>query len=240
MQLGNWQFSPGIWPTLATILLLPLLLSLGFWQLDRAEQKSLLQQRYLQRGNEKALSDLQTDKDLDTMIWRRVHLSGNFNKEHTFLLDNQILNGQAGYFVYNLFEMENELPALVNRGWIRAKPDRKNLPEIVIPLQKLDISGVIKKVPATGILLAEHTDEELGNGLYRIQQVNLDKLATKYKISLLPYVIRMDAESVEGYARDWREPGSGKEKHLGYAFQWFAMSSALIIIFLVVNLKKKK
>ena len=55
---------------------------------------------------------------------------------------------------------------------------------------------------------------------------------------LLPHIIKLEPESEGGFNRDWREPGSGKEKNLGYAFQWFAMASALLIIFLAVNLKK--
>ena len=36
MRFGNYKFSPGLWPTLATLLLLPLLTGLGIWQLERA------------------------------------------------------------------------------------------------------------------------------------------------------------------------------------------------------------
>ena len=39
MRIASWEFNPSLWPTLATILVLPLFLSLGFWQLDRAEEK---------------------------------------------------------------------------------------------------------------------------------------------------------------------------------------------------------
>src|SRR5690625_517931 len=39
MRLGRYRFQPSLWPSLAVLLLLPLLLGLGFWQLDRAEQK---------------------------------------------------------------------------------------------------------------------------------------------------------------------------------------------------------
>jgi surfeit locus 1 family protein len=87
-------------------------------------------------------------------------------------------------------------------------------------------------------VLAEKTDEDLGNGLYRLQRVDLEKLNAKYELKLLSPIIRLDPDSEGGFVRDWRKPGSGKEKNLGYAFQWFAMASALLIIFLAVNLKK--
>ena len=39
MRIGRFDFSPGLWPTLATLAILPLLLGLGIWQLDRAAWK---------------------------------------------------------------------------------------------------------------------------------------------------------------------------------------------------------
>ena len=31
-------------------------------------------------------------------------------------------------------------------------------------------------------------------------------------------------ERDDGLVRDWPDPGSGVEKHLGYAFQWYALA----------------
>ena len=38
---------------------------------------------------------------------------------------------------------------------------------------------------------------------------------------------------------NWRPAASGPEKHYGYAFQWFAMATALTAIFVVVNLSPR-
>ena len=39
---------------------------------------------------------------------------------------------------------------------------------------------------------------------------------------------------------NWRPAASGPEKHYGYAFQWFAMATALTAIFVVVNLSRSE
>ena len=39
---------------------------------------------------------------------------------------------------------------------------------------------------------------------------------------------------------NWRPAASGPEKHYGYAFQWFAMATALTAIFVVVNLSRNE
>lgn len=177
--------------------------------------------------------------DMGTLLWRRVELSGRFSDATTFLLDNQVFKSRPGYFVYSLFELDNNTKVLVNRGWIKAEASREDIPKLDIPQERLSITGTIKAAPATGMLLAENTEEELAPGLYRLQYINPEKMNSQYRMTLLPYIVRLDAESPAGYAREWRQPGSGKEKHLGYAFQWFAMASALLIIFVAVNLKKR-
>lgn len=239
MQLGNRQFSPGLWPTLATLSILPLLLYLGFWQLDRAQQKTVLYQHYLQRSNELPIKSIEANMDINGVLWRKAILTGSFSDKHTFLLDNQVLNMQPGYYVFSPFEIENGITLLVNRGWIRAGVDRRQIPVLDTPGGRIKLSGVIKSPPFTGWLLAEDTDEELGQGLYRLQHISLQDIGSRYQLTLMPYILRLDEESTAGYERDWQQPGSGREKHLGYAFQWFAMASALLIIFLAVNLEKE-
>lgn len=39
---------------------------------------------------------------------------------------------------------------------------------------------------------------------------------------------------------NWRPAASGPEKHYGYAFQWFAMATALTAVFVVVNLSRNE
>ena len=42
MRIANAEFRPGLWPSLITLVFLVLLLSLGFWQLERAKEKRAL------------------------------------------------------------------------------------------------------------------------------------------------------------------------------------------------------
>ena len=53
LRIGGWRLRPGLWPTVATALLLPVLAGLGLWQLDRAEQKQRLQSEYDRRQSER-------------------------------------------------------------------------------------------------------------------------------------------------------------------------------------------
>jgi len=228
MQIGNRQFSPGLWPTIVTLILLPVLIYLGLWQLDRAEQKSSLLEQKLERSNDEAISTLLPGMESASLLWRKAVLQGGFRQSPIFLLDNQVLKNEVGYFVYATFELNNGNSVLVNRGWIKAGVTRDVIPAIPLPQDIAEITGVIAAAPFSGIVLAENTDEDLGNGLYRLQHIDLKKLNANYGLKLLPHIIRLEPESAGGFTRDWRKPGSGKEKNLGYAFQWFAMALALV------------
>jgi surfeit locus 1 family protein len=121
LQLGGWKFTPGLIPTLAVILLLPLLCSLGVWQLHRAVAKQQLLDQFALRSQQKP-QPLANDE----LIYTPVQVSGRFDSAHLLLLDNRIVNGVAGYDVLVPFlpDQENFSPdgrspaILVNLGWI--------------------------------------------------------------------------------------------------------------------------
>ena len=244
MRIASWEFNPGLWPSLATLLVLPLFLSLGFWQLDRAEQKRTLHHEFESRQAASRV-DLNKEDDLrnnfDQLHWRKVIMEGVFSRDINILLDNQVQGGIAGYFVYTPFELkEQDTWVLVNRGWVPAGASRENPPEIAVEEQALQVIGSVKLPPKTGMLLAENIVEQLGGGIVRVQKLELTGIEEALGLELLPYVVRLSPESTIGFARAWKDPGSGEEKNLGYAFQWFAMATAIFIIYLVLNIKRVK
>jgi surfeit locus 1 family protein len=244
MRIASWEFNPSLWPTLATVLVLPLFLSLGFWQLDRAAQKLVLHHEFEAR---QAMSEIDFNKEDDLrnnfgqLHWRKIVIEGVFSRDVNILLDNQVQGGVAGYFVYTPFKLkEQEVWALVNRGWVPAGASREKPPEIDAGSEVLQIVGSVKSPPKTGILLAENIVERLSEGVVRVQKLELAGIEETINLELLPYVVRMNPESPAGFARSWKAPGSGEEKHLGYAFQWFAMAAAIFVIYMVLNIKRAK
>ncbi|MEE8378841.1 MAG: SURF1 family protein [Gammaproteobacteria bacterium] len=244
MRIASWEFSPSLWPTLATLLVLPLFISLGFWQLDRAEQKRTLHHEFETR---QAASEINLNKEdalrkkFDELQWRKVSIEGAFSRDNNVLLDNQVERGVAGYFIYTPFKLkEQDAWVLVNRGWVPAGTSRDNPPGIVAAGEVLRIFGSVKPPPKTGILLAQNVVERVGGGMVRVQKLELAGIEKALNLELLPYVVRMDPESSAGFTRSWKVPGSGEEKHLGYAFQWFAMATAIFVIYLVLNIKRAK
>ena len=121
------RFRPGIAPTLVVLMLLPLMVGLGFWQLARGHEKQLLVDRYAERRAAEPVSSAQLN-DMADPAFRRVHLRGQLDGEHSVLLDNRMRDGKAGVELLQPFhDQPSGLWLLVNRGWL-PWPDRRIAP----------------------------------------------------------------------------------------------------------------
>lgn len=99
------------------LLLVGAMLGLARWQWNRAQQKQLLHDAALQLRRLPPL-ELSGPVPDDLPRYRHVRLRGRWVSSPLFL-DNQILNGRAGYQVVMLFQPEGDQRALlVQRGWM--------------------------------------------------------------------------------------------------------------------------
>lgn len=244
IRIGSWKFVPGLWPTLATMILLPVFVSLGFWQLDRAQQKDRKHAEFVLRQAQPAL-DLNDHPGLlrqprqEELIGRHARAAGQFDADTQVLLDNQVLRGEAGYFVFTPLRLATGGPwLLVNRGWIPLGQDRNQVPPLTTPGGEIKIEGIMHNPPAAGLALGATVTEKLTDTVYRVQRIDLEQIAGFAGHELSPLVLQLAPGSAHGFIRAWRMPGSGSETNLGYAAQWFLFATLLCVIYLVVNLKK--
>ena len=236
------HFNPGLWPSLAGLALFLLLVRLGFWQLDRAEEKQALQTRYQDQISAEPVNLGQTTrqgKQAQQMHWRKCILTGSYDPQVIYLLDNQVLRGVVGYQVFSRVILQDGTSVLVDRGWVAAPGTRNEVPEINTTTEPVILTGVAKPVPASGIRLAADVSEKLGTNQVRVQRIDLEQIGAQNNWSLLPYVVRLDPPATGGLTWNGTEPGFGRERHLGYAFQWFALATTLLVIYIVVNIKKR-
>lgn len=243
IQFKQWLFQPHLITSVIAILVFSLFVKLGLWQLQRAEYKKEKYNTFLTRQAQPPveLESLMGLNNAEDNYWRTVRTTGYFNTDLQILLDNRVVNSKAGYFVYTPFNINNsEKYVLVNRGWIKADVNRKNISNIDITDELTAISGVIKAEPLTGIILKEFPPEKIKDNIYRVQKIKIEELNKQLKLDLLPFIFRLEPESKHGYVREWAKPGSDEAKHLGYAYQWFAFAITLLIIYLLLNIKKVK
>jgi surfeit locus 1 family protein len=230
------RFKPGMASTLTFSVLLPLLIALGVWQLDRAQQKRVLFGQYQAQLNAEEIDLAQVSSASATsLLWRKVRVTGEFTIPN-ILLDNRVRNSRAGYEVFAPFVIENHHTILINRGWIPADSSRKPMVALDLPSGPRTLKGRIGPIPWNGINLGSSTVEHLGSTTLRVVHLVSNDLAPFVNSKLPEYVVMLDPAQREGFDCTWPSPISDDGKHRAYAFQWFMMALTLTIIYLKISI----
>lgn len=242
VSVASYEFNPGLLSSLLTIALFYVMFSLGLWQLDRAEYKDTLQQKILERRN---LPPVNLDTLPESSGQRRYHpvkISGRYDTAHSFLLDNKIRNGQVGYHVFTPFKVNDKISILVNRGFVAQGASRAQLPKVISSTDKIELTGLLDLEPSRAIVLANNV-HELQQWPVVLQYIDLDEISKILAYPLYDMVLWLDKDDDESHKQnnfkyDLPVLNLNSAKNNGYAFQWFAMSLALLCIYFYVNTKK--
>ncbi len=239
-QLAKRDFEVSFFLVVIYLLMLILLIGLGFWQLDRAKEKRLFlqQQKRITQNILKLTSE--TEDNLTLLRYRKVMIEGHYEPQKQFLIDNQIVNAKAGYFIMTPFVFKNSTKAvLVNRGWLRANPDRSLLPDISLVDNQTQIVGRINNFPSVGLKLqgAEIPTEGWPSV---VQVAESQVLAKKLGYDLFSFQVELDPMQPQGYNRQWlKKTIMPPERHIGYAIQWFGLAITLTFLFFWHSRKKQ-
>lgn len=228
---------PKLWIVLLTIGTIILFCRLGVWQLDRAEHKRHVAESLTQSSSFPPLALLQ-DNDAATPYYS-VSLNGHFETGRQLLLDNQVLAGVAGYEVLTALQLADGNLYLINRGWLAGHPG--SLPEWETPTGQLTLKGVIAPHAAAGMRMGEAvvaTADTPSGWPKVVNYPSLEELEALFEQPVSPYTLWLDADEPHGFERDWQPQELTVEKHLGYAFQWFALALAVLVMFAVLHLKR--
>jgi surfeit locus 1 family protein len=239
MRFAGFVFRPGLWPTLVTLLLLPVLVGLGLWQLERAAWKQGLVDTH-EAGSQLAPVDLGWLLESGELeAFRPVSLRGQYDLAHQLLLDNRTYRGHAGYYVLTPLQLAGgESVVLVNRGWVPTGLDRTVLPELPGPAGPVVIEAVTSLPPDKLFRLGDV--EERNEGWPKVvQQLDMARLEKLLDTGLLPVIPLLDASDAHGFVRDWQPVyGVTPDKHRAYAMQWFTLALVLLLIYIGVNSKR--
>jgi len=241
IRIGQKVFAPSLLATALTLLLLAVFISLGFWQLGRADEKRAL----MAQATAGQAQIIAMNASIANQLPRYQHLSvqGEFDSHHQILLDNMpSAQGQPGYRVWTPMKLQDSSIVLIDRGWVSngmagdaRHPAR---PQIEVSEQQRTITGLIDELPRPGIRagnagITEHWPQLLN-------YPRIEELKSLYGPSLQSRIVLMDADNLEGFQRQWQiKQGFTPERHLAYAVQWFGFAITLVVIYIVVNLKRE-
>ena len=210
-----------------TVAFTALFITLGFWQLERAVEKTVQIAQHARLLNLPAekLEGVPGDERLDG---RLVQLVGKIEVEQVFLLDNVVLDGRVGFEVVHSMQLDQGGTVLINRGFVAAGASRAVLPSVPALADRGTASGRIYRSDWV------NSDQALAyDGWPRIVPTqDPGVLSGLLARQLLPFVVRLEASDPNGLPRNWVTSVMLPEKHQGYAVQWFAMAVVLICMFL--------
>ncbi|MEC8428336.1 MAG: SURF1 family protein, partial [Pseudomonadota bacterium] len=167
----NWKLS------VLGLLMLPLLLRLGFWQLERAEEKQQLNSVIAQQHQLPPVTKINQHLGAD-LQYRKIQLQGYFDQQRYWLLDNKTRQGRVGYEVIVPFVDSSGATILINRGWLAAPPLRSEIPIVDLAKGMRRIEGYAYQPSnnvMTGNALAESVvrDTEWPRRIQKVDIVDL-------------------------------------------------------------------
>lgn len=215
--------------TLAAAVGVAATLGLGAWQMSRAAQKLALQAAIEQR---KAMPPLDQQavlaaRPLLQLVHRPVVLRGTWLERHTVFLDNRQMQGKQGFYVVTPLKLEGSTAVvLVERGWAQRNfVQRERLPPVETPKGVVEVRG--RMAPPPGKL---YEFAGAGGGVIR-QNLDLAQFRAETGLPLLDLAVQQTGAPSEGLLRDWPEAATGVATHYGYAFQWWALSALITILY---------
>ena len=224
-------------PSVLIIATIAFLISLGFWQLDRADQKRTIEAS-IQKANTGVVELIVNQNELLNKEYYEVRLQGSYISDKQFIYDNQIVDQASGYYVLTPFVLTGQSNAImINRGFIPWNGRRDQLDDIAVDSAfrevKIQVSRPIKRI--------ELKTSDISNQFpVLIQAIDFDVIEEISSTSFVDVIGLLDPSSDDGFVRKW-EPYTGSiEKHIGYAIQWFLMALVLGIIGIRIGLKQRK
>ncbi|HEU5294993.1 MAG TPA: SURF1 family protein [Burkholderiaceae bacterium] len=201
---------------------------LGFWQLDRAAQKTAIAQSWRERASAPPLSGPELPRDaagLAAKAYRRVTVEGRWLSRQTLYLDNRPQHGAAGFVVVTPLELAPGDAVLVQRGWAPRDPsDRARVPAAPLDEGGVRIEARIAPWPSPRLALSSVPE----SGPIR-QNLDPAQLARDVGMALRPLsLLQLSTPDLpDALQREWPEPPQDVWKHQGYALQWFALSALI-------------
>lgn len=248
--VGRRVFSPSWLMTVATLCLLVLFVSLGRWQWTRAEFKREIVAEFATQSD--AVAALGSRSTTELPRFAQVEISGRWDKERQFLLDNRTRAGRAGYDVLTPLRLDDGRWLLVNRGWIAFEGYRDRLPDVRSKLdanvnERVTLIGRLDDLPQAGLAGGRAAPATSGSWPRVTSFPSVTQLEAAMATANEPeprleerWLLLSDADPA-GYLREWQPfaTGKGPEQNWGYAIQWWSFAVLLLVLYFSLNLRKR-
>jgi surfeit locus 1 family protein len=231
------------WTTLLVLLALGVLVRLGFWQLDRREQRLAYNAQIRQQLAQPPLV-LNEDESLmaaPAEAWnelknRQVTVQGAYDLSRQMALTFQNLNSTPGFHfitplvIDGIADPTDGRPraVLIDRGWV---PIAEQPSEF---WSRYDVTGPLA---VTGYIKSSQTlpgamDESEAGWQPEWYRVDIPKIQAQMPYHLLPVYLQQAPGEAEDTLPPYRmalDAGLSEGNHLSYAIQWFIFATILLV-----------
>lgn len=225
------------WATLVVIAGVVVLVQLGFWQLDRLDQRRAFNQRVAERWQQAPfdMTSSEVPEDLSELEYRRVQVEGEFDYSEQIVLTNQTRDAGPGVVVVTPLVLENNRAVLVARGWV---PYNQSSVEHWPDYEEPAGEPVVGLIQESQLLPNGNAPTPPASPQVEWYTLNVDAVQPQMPYELEPYFILQLPEEGRAYGTlPLREEPIRLDEgnHLSYALQWFMFAIILGVgyIFLV-------
>ena len=207
---------------------------LGIWQLDRLDQRRAFNtQVETMRAADMLDLNQELPSDIDSMEWRSVAVTGEYDFENQVVIRNQYNGNQYGYHIITPL-LFNGGAILVDRGWIPADGD--SAPSDWRKYDEVgpqNVTGQIRIGQAQPII-GGVADPELSPEKTRMDawnNLNLERIAQQIPYPILTVYVQPNTEDAASAPPIAFQPivELTEGSHFGYALQWFTFATILFV-----------
>lgn len=228
-----FQIQPRLMSSLLLLgIMLPLFISLGVWQIDRAQQKRSLAST-MESRRKMPTEILPTAKvNAAQLEFRTLSVTGHFVPEGSIVISNRKYLGKPGFHIITPLRIEGSARhILINRGWVAGSGDKP--PAMDTPDHLITLTGEINIPSAPAIEL--EFDLEASTLWPFLTLKNYQRWSD---LEIAPFIMLLSPESPHGFVRSWESARPGEGMHLGYATQWFAFALLTFLLWLKLSLTR--
>ena len=212
---------------------LTILVSLGFWQLDRAEQKQQMQIA-LQQSKVAKPNPIQSlaIQNMQNLNHQRVQLTGHYLNNKSIYISNKLYQGKLGFEVITPFKLKSsDQIVLISRGWIELSYQHDQLPAVDLINGEHELVGVIHLPPKNSFFLAEKVHSRTWP--IRLHHFQINTIAELFQTPVTPYVVRLEPGNQGALQAFWPAVRFNSSNSIAYAIQWFMMALAVLLISII-------
>ena len=231
MAMRAIELTPsGVLGTLAVFVVVAVCVRLGFWQLDRREERAAVNAAIAERLEEGPVVLESVPADTTGFTHRRVTVRGRIDGDRTLVLAGRSFRGQPGAHLLAPLLVEGGA-LLVNRGWVPA-PDAATVDLAEVELEgEVTVEGVLLPFPDVDV---DREDARFRTTWYRLDG---DAMAAQYPYPVASlYLLATTRPSGLAAPDTARElpailppPELDPGPHLSYAVQWFSFGAIFLI-----------